>query len=53
MEDSPKLGDGMPEGSPLQLKQFLCEPAGVGKSAWEKRPAGCRPLLRGLGQVSG
>lgn len=47
------MGDGVPEGSPLQLKQFLREPAGVGKSPREKHPAGCRPLLCGLGQVSG
>lgn len=45
MEDSPKLGDGVPEGSPLQLKQFFHEPAGVGKSPREKRLAGCWPLL--------
>lgn len=50
MEDSPKLGDGVPEGYPLQLKQFLCEPTGVGKSPQEKHPAGCRPLGRSLAE---
>lgn len=50
MEGSLKRGDGVPQGSPLQLEQFFRELAVGGK---EKHLAGCWHPLPGLGQVSG